>query len=62
MSKIQIHDLLQATKPPLDLIDHLSNSQERRRLAPSVLAWVERWQRIYRGEPDPVIDNLLREA
>mgnify|MGYP003383264958 CR=1 FL=1 len=58
----QIHELLQATKPPLELIDHLNSNQERRRLAPSVLVWLERWQRIYRGDPDPAIDNLLQEA
>ena len=60
MSNIQ--DVLRATKPPLELLDHLNSSQERRRLAPSALVWLERWQRIYRGDPDPVIDNVLREA
>ena len=62
MSLPPIYELLQATKPPLALLDHLSSNQERRRLSPTVLAWVERWQRVYAGQPDPLLDDLLSEV
>ena len=57
-----LEDILQATKPPLALLDHLSRQQVRRDLSPSALAWLERWRRIYAGDPDPIIDGLAKEV
>ena len=58
MKRVQIHDLLQATKPPLEIIDHLGRYQNTRQLPAPAVLWLERWKRIYAGEPDPLLDEL----
>ena len=53
-----IQDVLQATKPPLSLLNYLSRRAVRLTLPPAALAWVERWDRIYAGQPDQLFDRV----
>ena len=53
-----LSDVLNATKPPLELLDHLTRYQGRAALPDQVVGWLERWRRIYAGEPDAAIDSL----
>ena len=56
-----LYDVLQATKPPVCLLDYLTRRQVKATLAPAALAWVERWQRIYAGQSDSLIDGIIAE-
>ena len=53
-----VQDVLQATKPPLSLLNYLSRRAVRLTLPPAALAWVERWDRIYAGQPDQLFDRV----
>ena len=55
-------DVLTATKPPLELLDHLTRYQGRGALPDVVVTWLERWRRIYAGDPDPLLDGLPGSA
>lgn len=55
---ITLSDVLEATKPPLELLDHLTRYQGRAALPETVMTWLERWRRIYAGDPDPLLDEL----
>ena len=55
---ITLYDVLAATKPPLELLDHLARYQGRGALPDAVTTWLERWRRIYAGDPDPLLDEL----
>lgn len=55
---ITLSDVLAATKPPLELLDHLTRYQGRAALPETVMTWLERWRRIYAGDPDPLLDEL----
>ena len=57
-SMITLSDVLAATKPPLELLDHLTRYQGRAALPDVVATWAERWRRIYAGDPDPLLDEL----
>lgn len=53
-----LFDVLTATKPPIELLDHLTRYQGRAALPDVVVTWLERWRRIYAGAPDPLLDEL----
>ena len=53
-----LYDLLLALRPPLELIDHLERFERRNALPPPLATWLERWRRIYAGQPDSAIDSL----
>lgn len=57
-----LSDVLNATKPPLELLDHLTRYQGRAALPDRVVTWLERWRRIYAGEPDALLDELTTET
>jgi hypothetical protein len=53
-----LYDLLLALRPPLELLDHLERFERRNALTPPLATWLERWRRIYAGQPDAAIDSL----
>lgn len=53
-----LYDLLLALRPPLELIDHLERFERRDALPPPLATWLDRWRRIYAGDPDPLLDAL----
>ena len=58
MKRVQIHDLLQTTRTSLQIRVHLGRYQNTRQLPAPAVVWLERWKRIYAGEPDPLLDEL----
>ena len=53
-----LYDLLLALRPPLELLDHLERFERRNALTPPLATWLERWRRIYAGQPDAAIDSI----